>query len=319
MATTMNDVAREAKVSRALVSLVFRDSPKVSPASRKRVLAAAEKLGYRPNAVARSLASRSSRTFGVLLNDITNPFFAEVFETIALSCEAAGYEILMGAGQRSMARESAIIGNFLSHRVDGLLLISPRIAAKSLAGLIDGTPTVLVGKSVSLPGVDCVLNDEHVGARLQHRLRLDGDITVDTDRGADAQTALCIERRGVDRAAQDALTGQHSLELTVGELTQRGYYLGSNVSYNLKKLIEQGYIAQARSPHDRRSVRIKLTQKGLDLHRRLDGVFQKHADELARGTMKLEELTATDQTLRRIERFWNTTVAEGGIPTTTAA
>jgi len=107
-------------------------------------------------------------------------------------------------------------------------------------------------------------------------------------------------------------------ELTVGELTQRGYYLGSNVSYNLKKLIEQGYIAQARSPHDRRSVRIKLTQKGLELHRRLDGVFQRHADDLGRGPVKLEELTAMDQTLRRIERFWNAAVAEGGIAVTAA-
>ncbi len=110
-----------------------------------------------------------------------------------------------------------------------------------------------------------------------------------------------------------------SEELTVGELTQRGYYLGSNVSYNLKKLIEQGYIAQARSPHDRRSVRIKLTQKGLDLHRRLDGIFQRHADELSRGTVKLEEMQAMDQALRRIERFWNAAVAEGGVPVNSAA
>lgn len=108
-------------------------------------------------------------------------------------------------------------------------------------------------------------------------------------------------------------------ELTVGELTQRGYYLGSNVSYNLKKLIEQGYIAQARSPHDRRSVRIKLTQKGLELHRRLDGVFQRHADDLGRGSVKLEEMQAMDQTLRRIERFWNAAVAEGGMAVTSAA
>lgn len=166
MAATMNDVAREARVSRALVSLVFRDSPKVSAKSRAKVMAAAAKLGYRPNAVARSLASRSSRTFGVLLNDITNPFFAEVYESLATACEDAGYEILMGAGQRSLRRETAIIGNFLSHQVDGLILVSPRISAPKLRAEIGTIPTVIVGKTLALPTVDCVLNDEYVGARL---------------------------------------------------------------------------------------------------------------------------------------------------------
>ena len=63
-------------------------------------------------------------------------------------------------------------------------------------------------------------------------------------------------------------------ELTAGELKSRGHYQGSNVSYNLKKLIECGYIAQERSPHDRRSVRIKLSERGLELQRKLDAVEQ---------------------------------------------
>ena len=93
-------------------------------------------------------------------------------------------------------------------------------------------------------------------------------------------------------------------EMTVGELTQRGYYLGSNVSYNLKKLIEQGYIAQARSPHDRRSVRIKLTDKGLQLHRRLDAVFEHHARELE-DSVPLADLGDACDALRKLERFWD--------------
>ena len=93
-------------------------------------------------------------------------------------------------------------------------------------------------------------------------------------------------------------------DLTVGELTQRGYYLGSNVSYNLKKLIEHGYIAQSRSPHDRRSVRIRLTPKGLELHGRLDAIFQQHAAQVEEKSLQRQALTDATGTLLQLEQFW---------------
>jgi DNA-binding MarR family transcriptional regulator len=101
-------------------------------------------------------------------------------------------------------------------------------------------------------------------------------------------------------------------ELTVGELTQRGYYLGSNVTYNLKKLIDAGYISQNRSTHDRRSVRIKLTAAGLKLRRLLDKVFERHANELTSATLTPQDLVELDQTLRRLEQFWAMTTMQGG-------
>ena len=92
-------------------------------------------------------------------------------------------------------------------------------------------------------------------------------------------------------------------EMTVGELTLRGYYLGSNVSYNVKKMTEHGYLDQQRSAHDRRSVRVRLSEKGLDLSRHLEGMFDRHIAEIA-SSMDPEEVAVASQHLRNIERFW---------------
>lgn len=100
-------------------------------------------------------------------------------------------------------------------------------------------------------------------------------------------------------------------EMTVGELTARGYYLGSNVSYNVKKMFENGYLEQERSPHDRRSVRVKLSEKGLALHNRLNEYFDQQVSSLTGAQLPGEELTKANDTLRKIERFWNTIINYG--------
>ncbi len=93
-------------------------------------------------------------------------------------------------------------------------------------------------------------------------------------------------------------------EMTVGELTLRGCYLGSNVSYNVKKMVENGYLAQQRSLHDRRSIHVRLTAKGIKLRDRLTVMHQRHAEMLPQAALSAEDLQGAGMTLRRLERFW---------------
>ena len=101
-------------------------------------------------------------------------------------------------------------------------------------------------------------------------------------------------------------------EMTVGELTVRGYYLGSNVSYNVKKMVENGYLLQERSPHDRRSVRVKLSDKGLALHKKMGECFEKQASTLPGAALTPDELTRMTDILRKLERFWTGMINYGG-------
>jgi DNA-binding MarR family transcriptional regulator len=95
-----------------------------------------------------------------------------------------------------------------------------------------------------------------------------------------------------------------SEELTIGELTVRGYYLGSNVSYNVKKLVENGYLVQERSPHDKRSTRVKLSPKGLDLCQKIDELYQRNVKILLEEGPSQEALNTMNETLKQLERFW---------------
>jgi DNA-binding MarR family transcriptional regulator len=101
--------------------------------------------------------------------------------------------------------------------------------------------------------------------------------------------ALQHRRQGIDR----------------GELRTRGYYLGSNVSYNLKKLVELGFLDHQRSRVDRRSVRIRLTAQGQEIRKIVDALYQKHVKTVEQvGGISNEEFATLNKSLHRLERFW---------------
>ena len=94
-------------------------------------------------------------------------------------------------------------------------------------------------------------------------------------------------------------------EVTAGELKSRGYYQGSNVSYNLKKLVELGYMHHQRSEIDRRSVRVRLTEKGRRVRGQLADLFSRHAEGLAkRGLVDAAGMDQMNTSLKRMERYW---------------
>ena len=116
-----------------------------------------------------------------------------------------------------------------------------------------------------------------------------------------------LERRGIhdiNNVQSLILYNISSDDLTVGELTARGYYLGSNVSYNVKKMVENGYLVQERSLHDRRSVRVRLSEKGLSLRDQLREMFDRQLEGLQQVNISEASLNDLNESLVQIERYW---------------
>lgn len=162
----MDDVAAHAGVSRALVSLVMRDSPRVSDHSREKVLASATELGYRPNAWARNLASGQTNTIGVMLNDLHNPYFTELAEGAADAAAEAGMEVLITSGWQREEGEQTAISTLLNLRTDGIVLGAARFAPEVFTEVAQQAPTVAVANFGAPDTMDTVCNDELFGSEL---------------------------------------------------------------------------------------------------------------------------------------------------------
>ncbi|MBB5911695.1 DNA-binding LacI/PurR family transcriptional regulator [Nocardia transvalensis] len=183
---TMEDVAAKAGVSRALVSLVMRGSPKVSEHRRRAVLAAAKDLGYQPHAMARSLASRTSDIVGVMVSDLRNPFFADVVEGMDTAARQAGLELILNTGRRSAARERTALESLEAFRPGGIILLSPVLPAAAIREAAYQCPVVLVSRSSSVSTIDTVNDDGETGVALavDHLVSLGHRRIVHFDGGA---------------------------------------------------------------------------------------------------------------------------------------
>lgn len=164
---TLHDVAARAGVSKSLVSLALRDSPKVSAASRAAILAAAEELGYRPNRTASSLVQQRTHSIGVHILDLHNPVFAEILDGVHEAARRHGYSTLLVTGNADRQTEKQEITRLLESRVEGLILIAHRLSDDDIAAIAAEVPTAVVTWQMDgIARVDSVSGDDRLGMRL---------------------------------------------------------------------------------------------------------------------------------------------------------
>lgn len=150
---TMADVAALADVSTATVSRVLTHRPGVRERTRDRVLAAVDRLGYRPNAVARSLRVDTTRTLGLVLGDVGNPFFTELARAVEDAASEHGYSLILGNADEDADRQERYVQVLVDRRVDGLLVVPAVGPSDAIAQAIRHHPAV-VFVDRSLPGFD---------------------------------------------------------------------------------------------------------------------------------------------------------------------
>ncbi|MFJ2924319.1 LacI family DNA-binding transcriptional regulator [Streptomyces massasporeus] len=166
-APTIRDVAERAGVSKSLVSLVLRGSDQVRPEKRDAVLRAARELGYRPNAAARSLSEQRTRTVGVLLNDLRNPWFVDLLDGLNSLLHAGGLRMLLADARLNRRTGQDPADPLLDLRVDGLVVVGTLPDPAALGQVAERIPVVLAGsREPAPPGVDVVAGDDERGALL---------------------------------------------------------------------------------------------------------------------------------------------------------
>jgi len=171
---TMYDVAQEAGVSLMTVSRVVNNKEDVSPATRMKVTEVIEQLNYRPSSIARGLATRRTGTLGVVIPDISNPFFASLVRSAEEEAYAQDYSVFLGNTNEDPNRELAVLQSMEDKLVDGLVLCSSRLDDESLFRILDRFPTsVLIFRKRNGADVGAITIDDVFGSQsaIEHLLK----------------------------------------------------------------------------------------------------------------------------------------------------
>lgn len=162
---TIIDVANAAGVGRSTASRVMRNHENVKPATRERVLRAAEELGYSPNPLAQGMLSGRTHTLGVVLGDVENPFFAQAMRAITDTAREAGYDVILANTDEKLDAERAAIKLMLDKRVDGILVsTASSLDLEHLQRAMASTPVVLIDRKAPAMSADTVVVDNFSAA-----------------------------------------------------------------------------------------------------------------------------------------------------------
>jgi LacI family transcriptional regulator len=203
---TIRDVAQHAGVSTATVSRVLAGIGRPRPEIIAAVLAAVSELEYRPSAIARSLKLRSTRTLGLIVTDIENPFFPELVRATDDAAHERGYTILLGSAADDDERAMGYLDLMVDRRVDGLIVASSAVTERHWAWLLRAPiPVVVVNAEPSAVGVPVITSDNEGGTRLavEHLVAL-GHRYIGYVSGPEAYTAARPRLAGFRRACRDA-------------------------------------------------------------------------------------------------------------------
>ena len=240
MALTIKDIARLAGVDPSTVSRVIADNPRISAKTKEKVLEVMEELDFHPNAIARSLANRSTKTIGVVMPHGTeqvfaNPFFTEVMRGIGVSALKRGYYVLFSTGNSSEEEHKATERLVNEKRVDGLILLTSRIGDKTIDSLRKKRfPFVVVGKPSSIEDVNWVDNDNQEAGSLatEYLIKL-GHERIGFIGGEFTYVFMGERFKGYKKALDSyGIKFQKEL-LSLGEFVEEGGYRAA------KKLIQQ--------------------------------------------------------------------------------
>ena len=223
----IKDVALHASVSVTTVSHVVNGTRFVSEVARQRVEAAVRELGYVPSAVARSLKHNTTRTFGMVIPNNSNPYFAEIIQGVEARSFAAGYNVILCNSNDDPERQAAYLRVLAEKRIDGLIFVvtgSDAVVRATLGGI--NTPLVLLDREVSGVGSDLVEVNHVLGSQMatEHLLEL-GHPRVACISGPPGLSPSSQRRAGWKDALEKAGVERKESDLARGDFTARGGYL----------------------------------------------------------------------------------------------